>query len=336
MKYRYSYVFVSQISLSAQELLQSALSLSSPRYGPYKYSNMTGMKTLITPFDCYCSCHGCCFSSPYDQLGELDPSVELLQQSGCGKAVASVRKYYFGGQVKHNDKRVATAASTLRARWMEALGKGTAPPTTPSNAQASATSAGTPARASSAPATNPSDALSTSSTSLDANKKDSRDEAAAAIPSATPSSKMQQQEQHASADGKKTSGGDGGGGTSSPRPRGGSGSTGDSGSTGGGGERERKSRDKSGEDSGGGRYGGGGRGVEEDEEEHGSSGRARSPDTTVAEGSKSKDVKVEDKAAAATAAPKVEETSAVVKLEEVCEGDYRNRGVVRVLYERDF
>ncbi|CAN0468520.1 unnamed protein product, partial [Laminaria digitata] len=58
------------------------------------------------------------------RLGELDPSVELLQQSGCGKAVASIRKYYFGGQVKHNDKDVAAAASTLRGRWMDALGKG--------------------------------------------------------------------------------------------------------------------------------------------------------------------------------------------------------------------
>lgn len=56
--------------------------------------------------------------------------MELLQQSGCGKAVASVRKYFSGGQVKHNDKDVASTASSLRARWVDTLGKGT--PSTPS------------------------------------------------------------------------------------------------------------------------------------------------------------------------------------------------------------
>ncbi|CAN0458010.1 unnamed protein product, partial [Ectocarpus sp. 12 AP-2014] len=58
------------------------------------------------------------------KLGELAPSRELLQQSGCGKAVASARKYFSGGQVKHNDKEVATAASSLRTRWMNALAGG--------------------------------------------------------------------------------------------------------------------------------------------------------------------------------------------------------------------
>lgn len=83
--------------------------------------------------------------------------MELLKQSGCGKAVASVRKYYSGSQqVKHNDKEVADAASTLRQRWMEALGKATAP-----NASGTTVTAGsgemlsaapTPSRARSEPA----------------------------------------------------------------------------------------------------------------------------------------------------------------------------------------
>ncbi|CAM9612807.1 unnamed protein product, partial [Scytosiphon promiscuus] len=58
------------------------------------------------------------------KLGELEPSRELLQQSGCGKAVASSRKYFSGGAVKHGDKEVAAAASNLRTRWMNALAGG--------------------------------------------------------------------------------------------------------------------------------------------------------------------------------------------------------------------
>lgn len=75
----------------------------------------------------------------------------MLQQSGCGKAVASVRKYYFGGQVKHNDKEVASAASTLRARWMGALGKGS-PASAPS---APSSASGTPAAGGSSADTKP-------------------------------------------------------------------------------------------------------------------------------------------------------------------------------------
>lgn len=92
------------------------------------------------------------------QLGDLDPSVELLQQSGCGKAVSSVRKHFFGGQVKHNDKDVATAASSLRTRWMDALGKSpasaaTAPGGTPTVVAAGASSVDTkPAPLSQVPA----------------------------------------------------------------------------------------------------------------------------------------------------------------------------------------
>ncbi|CAN0072008.1 unnamed protein product [Ascophyllum nodosum] len=75
-------------------------------------------------------------------LGELQESVELLQQSGCGKAVANVRKYFFGSQVKHNDKDVATAASALRSRWVATLGKGApAPAPTPASTSASASGA---------------------------------------------------------------------------------------------------------------------------------------------------------------------------------------------------
>lgn len=64
--------------------------------------------------------------------------MELLQQSGCGKAVANVRKYYFGGQVKHNDKEVAGAASSLRARWVDALSKGSASSSAPGTASTGA------------------------------------------------------------------------------------------------------------------------------------------------------------------------------------------------------
>lgn len=38
--------------------------------------------------------------------------------------MASARKYFSGVQVKHNDKEVATAASSLRTRWMNALAGG--------------------------------------------------------------------------------------------------------------------------------------------------------------------------------------------------------------------
>lgn len=76
------------------------------------------------------------------QLGELEPSYELLQKSGCGKAVANVRKYYHGGQVKHSDRDVASAASNLRASWMKAV-KGTesvAPTEAPPSSSQSQTS----------------------------------------------------------------------------------------------------------------------------------------------------------------------------------------------------
>ena len=53
-----------------------------------------------------------------------------------------MRKYFFGSQVKHNDKDVATAASALRSRWVATLGKGApAPAPTPASTSASASGA---------------------------------------------------------------------------------------------------------------------------------------------------------------------------------------------------